>query len=102
MTQKNSHGLDGNWAGLVFFNLFAFKDFIYLFLERGEGREKEMKRNISVREKHWSVASGACPNQGPNLQPRHVPRQGIKTTTFHFVRWHPTNWATLGGAELDF
>ena len=24
------------------------KDFIYLFLERGEGREKEMERNISV------------------------------------------------------
>ena len=26
-------------------NLF-FKDFIYLFLERGEGREKERERNI--------------------------------------------------------
>ena len=25
-------------------------DFIYLFLERGEGREKEKERNISVRE----------------------------------------------------
>ena len=25
-----------------------FKDFIYLFLERGEGREKERERNISV------------------------------------------------------
>ena len=25
-----------------------FKDFIYLFLERGEGREKDRKRNISV------------------------------------------------------
>ena len=29
-----------------------FKDFIYLFLERGEGREKERERNIDVREKH--------------------------------------------------
>ena len=27
---------------------FLVKDFIYLFLERGEGREKERKRNISV------------------------------------------------------
>ena len=27
--------------------------FIYLFLERGEGREKERKRNIYVGEKHW-------------------------------------------------
>ena len=25
-----------------------FKDFIYLFLERGEGREKEKERNINV------------------------------------------------------
>ena len=27
---------------------FIFKDFIYLFLERGEGREKERERNINV------------------------------------------------------
>ena len=32
------------------------KDFIYLFLERGEGREKERERNIDVREKHQLVA----------------------------------------------
>ena len=25
-----------------------FKDFIYLFLERGEGREKEREKNINV------------------------------------------------------
>ena len=29
-----------------------FKDFIFLFLERGEGREKERERNIDVREKY--------------------------------------------------
>ena len=27
---------------------FFFKDLIYLFLERGEGREKERQRNINV------------------------------------------------------
>ena len=27
----------------------SFKDFIYLFLERGEGEEKERERNINVR-----------------------------------------------------
>ena len=27
---------------------FFFKDFIYLFLERGEGKEKERERNINV------------------------------------------------------
>ena len=38
-------------------NYFIFKDFMYLFLKRGEGREKEKERNIDVREKHQSVAS---------------------------------------------
>ena len=38
------------------------KDFVYLFLERREGREKEREKNISVREKHGSVASSTCPN----------------------------------------
>ena len=42
----------------------------YLFLERGEGREKERERNINVREIHPLVASLMHPNQGPNLQPR--------------------------------
>ena len=28
--------------------LFFFKDFIYLFLERGEVREKQRKRNIDM------------------------------------------------------
>ena len=35
---------------IYFFNSWGFfkKDFIYLFLETGEGREKERERNISV------------------------------------------------------
>ena len=58
----------------VLFPLPVFlKDFIYLFLEREEGREKERERDIDVREKHQSVASGIYPTQGPNLQLRHVP-----------------------------
>ena len=35
------------------------KNFIYLFLERGEGREKERERNTEVRDKHPSAASAA-------------------------------------------
>ena len=31
--------------GFLFY-VFIFKDFIYSFLERGEGREKERERNI--------------------------------------------------------
>ena len=41
-------------VGQFFFSFF-FK--IFLFLERGEGREKERERNISVWEKHQLVAS---------------------------------------------
>ena len=55
-----------------------YKDFIYLFLERREGREKERERNIDVREKHPLVAShmpptadlarnpGSCPDRESN------------------------------------
>ena len=32
---------------LTIFNIFL-KDFIYLFLERGEGKEKERERNLNV------------------------------------------------------
>ena len=40
------------------FKLFNyFKDIIYLFLARGQGREKGRERNIDVREKHQLVAS---------------------------------------------
>ena len=48
------------------------KDFIYVFLERGRGREKE-ERNIDMRDKHHLVASHMHPDQESNLQPRHVP-----------------------------
>ena len=33
---------------ILFYFILFFKDFIYFFLERGEGREKERERNISV------------------------------------------------------
>ena len=44
-----------------------------MILERGEGREGEREE-----EKHQFcclsyVVSGTYPEQGPNLQPRHVP-----------------------------
>ena len=57
------------------------KDVIYLFLDRGEGREKERERNIDVQEVHQWVAScmlptgdlahnpGMCPDWEPNQQP---------------------------------
>ena len=40
---------------------------------RERRRERERKTDVDVREKHLSVASHTCPDQGLNLKPRHVP-----------------------------
>ena len=45
------------------------KDFIYLFLERGDSGEKERERNIDAREKQQSVASPKRPDWVPNRHP---------------------------------
>ena len=53
---------------------FFFKDFIYLFLERGkEGREKHQCASETL-----IGCLSQAPNPGPGLQPRHVPWLEIK------------------------
>ena len=47
------------------------KGFIYLSLERGEGREIEREKNIDVREKHQFLLH--TPKWEPGPQPSHVP-----------------------------
>ena len=56
--------------GFILF-LYSPKDMLTDFRERG--REREMERNIDVREKHQSLASCMCSDWGPNPQPKHVP-----------------------------
>ena len=51
-------------ASYLFIYIFL-KDFICLFLERREGREKEREGNTDVSEKHRSVVSR--PPWGPSL-----------------------------------
>ena len=63
-----------------------FKCFIYLFLERGEGREKERDGNIDVRET-WIACLSRAPNWEPGPQPRQVPPLGIKSAIFGFAGW---------------
>ena len=46
---------------LIDFFFFPFLDFVYLLLERGEGKEKERERNIDVQEIHQLVASSTPP-----------------------------------------
>ena len=58
------------YLNFIYFILFLFfKDFIYLFLDRGEGWEKERERNINVwlplaRPPTGDLAGnpGMCPN----------------------------------------
>ena len=61
----------------LFFFFFFLKDFI-LFLEIGEGRQKERERNIK-----WLPLT--CPNRGPGLQCRPVPQPGKEPATFWFA-----------------
>ena len=77
--------------------LFSFfRDFIYLFLDRGIGREKERKRNINV----WLLV--VCPPLGLGLQPRRVPWLGIKPVTLWFTGWCSIHWATPARAQFYF
>ena len=79
------------WVTILFYFLsvwfisFFFEDFIYLFLERWERREKE--RNIYQLPPH-------SPNGEPGPEPRHVPRTGIEPVTFWFAVWCSTHWPT--------
>ena len=62
------------------------KDFIYLFVfrERGREGEREGEKHQCVRETSISCLFYA-PNQGPGLQPRHVPSLGIEPATSWFT-----------------
>ena len=44
--------------------------------------EKERERNIDVREKHRSVASHMCLNQGPNHNPGKSPEWELNQWSF--------------------
>ena len=71
------------------------KLFIYLFIDRREGREKKRERNISV----WLPLMR--PYQGCGMQRRHVPWLGIKSVTFWFTGWHLIHWATPARAHFN-
>ena len=70
-----------SWFLMLWLRISIFlKNFIYLLLERGEGRKKEKGRNINVWEMHGSVAPhtppagdlacnpGMCPDWESNQQ----------------------------------
>ena len=53
------------------------KDFIYLFLERGEGREKGRET--------WIGCLSYVPRPGTELQPRRAPCPETEPATFRFA-----------------
>ena len=56
-----------------------FFKILFIYLERGDRKEKEMERNINV----WLPLN--IPNWGLGPQPRHVPRLGIKLAMLWFA-----------------
>ena len=75
---------------------FFFKDFIYLFLEKGEGRVKERERSINM----WMPVT--CSPLGAGPQPRHVPWLGIEPATLWFAGQCSIHWAAPARALFSF
>ena len=70
-----------NCIYFYFFKNRTLKNFMYLFLKRAEGREKEMERSINVKELIGCLLH--APWQGPHPQARHVPWLGFES----FALW---------------
>ena len=67
------------------------------FREREEVRQREGERNISVREKHWSIASLSAPTRDWTHNLGMCPDRR-EPGTFQLWDNDPTNWATLARA----
>ena len=84
--------LQASMLFLFSFNNIIFKKKISFFLDRCEGRERETE--TWIWERNIVCLSYMTWPQGWNLQPRCMSWSGIKPTTFCFVGWCPSNWAT--------
>ena len=83
-----------NFTTLFFFSFF--KILLGLFLERGEGREKDRERNINM----WLPLPH--PQLGTWPTTRHVPWLGIELATLWFTGQHSVHWATPARAQYSF
>ena len=86
--------------------IFFFLDFIYLFIERGEGKKEGREGNIHVLGETsiscLSHAPNLAYNLGPGLQPRHMPWWGIEPVTFWFSGQHSIHWVTPVSVQTFF
>ena len=82
------------------FSLF-FKDYIYLFLERGEGRGREVERNMDVWEEYQLVAFHV-PSTRDKACSLGMSWPGTELGTSQFGRLCLTHWDTLIRANFFF
>ena len=90
---------EGCWLSILILesDLFLKKKknlFIYLFLGRGEGREKGRETSMCGCLLH-------APYWGSGLQPRHMSWLGIEPATLWSSGHHSVHWATPARAESD-
>ena len=85
---------DGSEWWLFYISFIYF--FKTSFLDRGQGREKERKRN------RMCGCLSRVPYWEPGLQPRHVPWLGIKLASLWFAGQCSIHWATPARAVLYF
>ena len=76
--------------------IYFLRLLIYLFLDRGEGREKEKKRNITVwlplaypAPGNLACNSGVCPDWESNQEPFgwQAGAQSLRHTSQGFLKW---------------
>ena len=77
-------GLPRLQASLYQMDLKKKKDLFIYFQREGKGGRKGGRETSIGYLSH-------TPNQGPGLQPRHVPWPGIELATFWFAGHHPTH-----------
>ena len=85
---------------LLFFCFFFFKDFIYLFLERREGGEKEREKHPCQRYIDWLPLARPQPGGRPTAQACAL--IGIEPVALWFAVWHPSHWAAPARAHCFF
>ena len=73
---------------------YFFFERLYLFLERGEGREREKERNSDVREKHRSVALVHAPVRDQTRNPGFCPSWASQTSDAPLFGLTPNQQAT--------
>ena len=105
--QEQTHSLSLFFTTLTFWKNMgppmSFKFYFILILERRKGREKERERNISAREKRWSVAFCRCPDLGPTSNPAMYPNRELNWQPL--VLWRnaqPTEPPWPGPAPMPF